>query len=80
MRRLSITQGNVGSFNALNVLGSINQQKKERTIFFTTQDETDANEASMKRGAMGDLASSTITDLRQIMQKCALDDLDSNKP
>ena len=80
MRRLSITQGNVGSFNALNVLGSINQQKKERTVFFTTQDDTDLNGAGNKRGAMGDLASSTITDLRQIISKCALDDLDpSNK-
>lgn len=70
----------MGSFNALNVLGSINQRKKERTVFFTTQDETDLSGAANKRGAMGDLASSTITDLRQIISKCALDDLDpSNK-
>lgn len=56
LRRLSITSQNLESYNKLFGLGNIRRDQTERTINFTAGS-----------GKMGDLASSTVTDLRNIM-------------
>ena len=67
MRRLSITQQNLGSYNSLFALGNIRRDHQERTINFTA--------GQNQGGKMGDFASSTITDLRQIMMRNDLENL-----
>ena len=70
-RRLSITCQNVGSFNSLFALGNIRKdQGKDRKINFTTEQE-----GGPKHAKMGDFASSTITDLRQIMMQNEIENL-----
>ena len=65
MRRLSITANNLQSYNSLYALGGIRKDQRDRTINFTTEnDDSLANAASGKKN---DFASSTVTDLRQMM-------------
>ena len=64
LRRLSITTQNLESYNKLFGLGGIRRDQAERTINFTAG-----------TGKMGDFASSTVTDLRNIMKRGDLDNL-----
>ena len=72
MRRLSITAGNLNSYNSLFALGGIRREQKDGTINFTSDQET------KNSGKMGDFASSTITDLRKLMMDNNFDSLAGN--
>ena len=49
-------------------MGNIRRKEKDRTINFTTEgEERDVN--NKRKAQMGEFASSTITDLRQVMVK-----------
>jgi len=61
-------------------MGSIRKEPKDRSINFTTENDCggnmeDGNNDRRKSGKMGEFASSTITDLRQVMMSCELDNL-----
>jgi len=76
MRRLNITASNLGSYNSLFSLGNIRKDQREGTINFTTMQE--GLEGRPRSGKMGDFASSTITDLRQLMMNGEMNNLVQN--
>lgn len=64
MRRLSITPQNLVSYNSLFSLGNIRHAQEDRKINVTMAEDDCA-----KGSKPGDLASSTITDLRKLMMR-----------
>ena len=68
LRSLVIADNNLKSYNSLYQMGSIRRENKDRVVNFQA-----GNAGAARQG--GDIGSSTITDLRQMMMRNNLDNL-----